>query len=137
MARLSASIAERGYGLWAVEVLAGEPFIGFCGIQPVPFEAPFTPAVEIGWRLARAHWGHGYATEAARASLAYGFETVGLAEIVAMVVPANQRSISVCMRLGMRHDPADDFDHPLVAEDKLSVGGHLARRHALLRLQRR
>jgi RimJ/RimL family protein N-acetyltransferase len=134
MARINRFIADKGYGLWAVEVIGGAPFIGFCGIRDVPFEAPFTPAVEIGWRLARAHWGHGYATEAARASLAFGFDTLGLDEIVAMVVPDNQRSIAVCERLGMQRDAADDFEHPLIPDGTLSVGGFQARRHLLYRL---
>ena len=114
--RIRAFIDERGYGLWAVEVIGGAPFIGFCGIRDVPFEAHFTPAVEIGWRLARASWGFGYASEAARASLEYGFDELGLDEIVAMVVPANQRSIAVCERIGMRRDPDGDFVHPTVQQ---------------------
>ena len=134
--KANAAIADKGYGLWAVEVLGGARFIGFCGIREVPFEAAFTPAVEIGWRLARAHWGHGYATEGARASLAYGFDTLGLAEIIAMLVPENRRSAAVCERLGMSHDPSGDFDHPKIPEGALSVGGYSPRRHTLYRLTR-
>ncbi|HEY5927045.1 MAG TPA: GNAT family N-acetyltransferase [Kofleriaceae bacterium] len=134
--RINAFIIENGYGLWAVEVLGGAPFIGFCGIRDVPFEAPFTPAVEIGWRLARAHWGHGYATEGARAALAHGFDTLGRAEIIAMLVPENHRSIAVCERLGMIHDPSGDFDHPRIPADAVSVGGYSPRRHTLYRLTR-
>jgi RimJ/RimL family protein N-acetyltransferase len=84
--------------------------------------------VEVGWRLARAHWGKGYATEAARAALAFGFEQVGLNEIVSFTVPANTRSIAVMERLGMTRNPADDFDHPSLPE------GSPLRRHVLYRL---
>lgn len=120
----------RGYGLWAAEVVGGPPFIGFIGLAEPSFVAPFTPCVEIGWRLARAHWGRGYATEGARAALAFGFETLGLAEIVSMTTVANRRSRRVMEKLGMRRDPAEDFDHPNLAP------GSPARRHVLYRLQR-
>lgn len=120
--------AANGFGLWAVERLADGMFLGFTGLSRPSFEAHFTPAVEIGWRLARHAWGHGYATEAARASVAFGFETVGLDEIVSFTVPANVRSRAVMERIGMRHDPADDFDHPKLPE------GHPLRRHVLYRL---
>jgi RimJ/RimL family protein N-acetyltransferase len=96
----------------------------------VPFEAAFTPAVEVGWRLAREHWGHGYATEAARAAIAFGFDVVGLDEIVSFTSPANERSWRVMERLRMTRDPADDFEHPNVP-----VGHHL-RRHVLYRITR-
>jgi ribosomal-protein-alanine N-acetyltransferase len=121
-------IAAYGWGSWAVEMPGVAPFIGYVGLQPVDFEAAFTPAVEIGWRLARAHWGAGYATEAAVAALGDGFARVGLAEIVAFTIPANRRSQAVMRRLGMTRDPADDFDHPRIAE------GHPLRRHILYRL---
>ncbi len=120
--------AADGFCMWALELPGRAPFIGFAGIQRVPFEAPFTPAVEIGWRLARDFWGQGYATEAARAALAYGFGAAGLTEIVAMAVPANRRSIAVMERIGMRPDPASDFDHPGVSP------GHALRRHVLYRI---
>jgi ribosomal-protein-alanine N-acetyltransferase len=119
-----------GYGLWAVEVVGGEPFVGFVGLNLTTFEAPFTPAVEVGWRLARAHWGRGYATEGARAALAFGFGTAGLDEIVSFTTPANERSWRVMERIGMTRDPADDFDHPNIPE------GHRLRRHVLYRLSR-
>ncbi|MGE5183273.1 MAG: GNAT family N-acetyltransferase [Acidobacteriota bacterium] len=134
--RVIATIDRDGFGFWAVEVKGGASFAGFCGISRVPFEAPFTPAVETGWRFARAHWGHGYATEAARAALAYGFGTLGLAEIVAFLLPANARSAAVCERLGMRRDPAGDFDHPRFTEDQRSVAGFPQRRHILYRIGR-
>ena len=84
--RIEAHFAQHGFGFWAVELLGGPSFIGFTGLAVVPFEAPFTPGVEIGWRLAREQWGRGYATEAAKLALAYGFENLGLDEIVAFAV---------------------------------------------------
>jgi RimJ/RimL family protein N-acetyltransferase len=105
-ARIRAHLAAHGFGLWAVEPVGVAPFIGFTGLARPAFEAPFTPCVEIGWRLAAAYWGRGYATEAAAAALRDGFERLGLAEIVAFTVPANRRSRRVMERLGMRHDPA-------------------------------
>lgn len=122
--------AANGFGLWVLERLDDAQFLGFTGLSRPSFEAHFTPAVEVGWRLARHGWGHGFATEAARAALAFGFEVVGLDEIVAFTVPANVRSRAVMERIGMRHDSADDFDHP-----KLPVG-HPLRRHVLYRLAR-
>jgi ribosomal-protein-alanine N-acetyltransferase len=120
---------EHGYGLWALEVRDTGTMIGFTGLVPVLFEAPFTPAVEVGWRLARGAWGHGYATEAASAALAHGFEEAGLEEVVATTATTNERSMAVMRRLGMRRDPADDFDHPRIpAEHRLS-------RHVLYRLR--
>jgi RimJ/RimL family protein N-acetyltransferase len=102
---------ERGWGWWAVEVRADGRFIGFAGLDPIEDEAPLD-GVEIGWRLTRSAWGHGYATEAARACLAYGFDALGLPEIVALTTTGNERSQAVMRRLGMTHDPADDFDDP-------------------------
>jgi RimJ/RimL family protein N-acetyltransferase len=125
-----ALIASRGWGLWAVEVVDGAPFIGFVGLSQPRFEAHFTPAVEIGWRLAREHWGRGYATEGARAAIAFAFEELGLEEIVSFTTVANDRSRRVMERVGMTHDPADDFDHPLLAP------GDPLRPHVLYRLRR-
>jgi RimJ/RimL family protein N-acetyltransferase len=125
----SYGIEERGWGFWAVEVRGGAPFIGFVGLGEPGFEAHFTPAVEVAWRLAREHWGQGYATEAARVAVEFGFDELGLDEIVAMTAPANARSRAVMERLGMTHDPADDFDHPLVPPGPLT-------RHVLYRLAR-
>ena len=104
-----------GFGLWAIEVPGVADFIGFTGLWPVGFEAHFTPAVEIGWRLSREHWGFGYATEAASAALEYGLGTAGLEEVVSFTIPANVRSIAVMERIGMSNDPVDDFDHPRIA----------------------
>jgi ribosomal-protein-alanine N-acetyltransferase len=126
--RVQAREARDGFCMWALELPGQAPFIGFTGIQRVPFEAPFGPAVEVGWRLARAAWGYGYATEAAKAALDFGFGPAGLAEIVAMAVPANRRSIAVMERIGMRPDPDSAFDHPGVTI------GHPLQRHVLYRI---
>jgi ribosomal-protein-alanine N-acetyltransferase len=125
---IQAHFVRHGFGVWAVEV-PDAPFIGFTGLAVPRFTAPFTPCVEIAWRLAPSYWGKGYATEAAWLSLRYGFETLGLAEIVAMAVEGNARSRAVMERLGMHHDPADDFDHPSLPD------GHPLRRHVLYRLK--
>jgi ribosomal-protein-alanine N-acetyltransferase len=111
-ARKRAHWGDHGFGQWVVEIPGEASFIGVVGLETVSYEAHFTPAVEIAWRLARAYWGHGYATEAARAALDYGFEKLGLTEIVALTVPANRRSRRVMERLGMTRAPEDDFDHP-------------------------
>src|SRR5438552_8245946 len=110
---IEAGFERRGFGFWAVEVVATEEFIGFTGLAVPAFEAHFSPAVEVGWRLKRSAWGHGYATEAARASLAYGFDQAALRQIVAFTPADNLRSRAVMQRIGMSHDPDDDFDHPL------------------------
>ncbi len=131
---LAAGIREHldahGWGLWAVQVHGGPQFIGFVGLSVPRFEAAFTPAVEVGWRLARSAWGRGYATEAARAALRDGFDRVGLDAVVSFTTVANTRSRAVMTRLGMTHDPADDFDHPALAP------GDPLRRHVLYRLRR-
>jgi RimJ/RimL family protein N-acetyltransferase len=114
-----ATIAARGWGLWAVEVADMKPFIGFVGLNEPRFEARFTPAVEIGWRLARDAWGRGYATEAARAVLSFAFDELGLDEVVSFTTVENHRSRRVMERIGMTHDPADDFDHPRVTDVRI------------------
>jgi RimJ/RimL family protein N-acetyltransferase len=116
-----ATIAERGWGLWAVE--AGGRFIGFVGLN----EPSFMPGVEIGWRLAREAWGHGYATEAALAALAFARDEIGLDEVISFTSTTNVRSRRVMERIGMTRDPAGDFDHPRVDDPRL-------RRHVLYRL---
>lgn len=126
--RMEAALDRDPYGLWAVEVAATEEFIGFTGLSVPSFEAHFTPAVEIGWRLVRHAWGHGYASEAARAAVAHGFDNTGLAEIVSFTTVANDRSQAVMRRIGMTRDPADDFAHPRLPE------GHPIRPHVLYRL---
>lgn len=114
--RVGAHFGEHGFGLWALEVVATGEFIGFTGLSKPRFAAHFMPAVEIGWRLARSAWGRGYATEAARRALRFGFEDVGLPEIVSFTAIGNHRSRAVMARIGMVRDPADDFEHPLVPE---------------------
>jgi ribosomal-protein-alanine N-acetyltransferase len=121
------TIDRQGWGLWAVEVTNGPAFIGFVGLNRVSFQEHFTPAIEIGWRLARPFWGNGYATEAAAAAVRFGFEQVDLDEIVSFTAASNEPSIRVMRRLGMRHDAAGDFNHPRAAEGPL-------RRHVLYRL---
>lgn len=130
-AAAQARIDREGFGLWAVEVRGGAPFVGYVGLQVPSFKAPFTPCVEIGWRLARAAWGYGYATEAARACLEHAFGALGLGEVVAFTVPANVRSRAVMRRLGMVLDPAGAFEHPRLP------AGHALRHHLLYRLTRR
>ena len=127
-ARIRAAIAQRGWGLWAVEVIGGEPFIGFVGLTPIDFEASFAPATEIGWRLARSAWGKGYATEAANAVLAHAFDTIGLDALVSITATINVRSRRVMERIGMQRDHAGDFDHPKIAPD------HPLSRHVLYRI---
>tara|TARA_R110002110_G_scaffold61931_3_gene173318 strand:+ start:208 stop:762 length:555 start_codon:yes stop_codon:yes gene_type:complete len=108
---LKAYIETNGFGFWAMEIPGIAPFIGFTGLLRVGSAMPFAPAVEVGWRLARPHWGKGYASEAARAALAFGFDTLELDEIVSMTVPANKRSQSVMQRIGMTRDETGDFKH--------------------------
>jgi RimJ/RimL family protein N-acetyltransferase len=130
MDRIVQRFAEQGYGLWAVEIPGAIPFAGFIGLNYPRFKAHFTPAVEIGWRLAPACWGRGYATEGARAALAFGFEVLQFSQIVSFTATENRRSRRVMEKLGMLRDPADDFDHPALPE------GHPLRRHVLYRLDR-
>ncbi len=128
--RIRDHFARHGFGLWAVEVPGVADFIGFVGLAIPRFEAHFTPCVEIGWRLAREHWGRGYATEAARAVLEFGFRDLDLDEIVSFTTAANVRSRAVMERIGMTRSPEDDFEHPALAE------GHPLRRHVLYRTRR-
>lgn len=122
-------IAVHGWGLWAVEVPGGAPFVGFVGLNRVRFDAHFTPAIEVGWRLDKAHWGRGYATEAAAAALTFAFDELQCPEVVSFTALINEPSLRVMRRLGMSHGPADDFDHPALADGPL-------RRHALYRMRR-
>lgn len=127
-ARIAEHFDRHGFGLWAVEAPGVAPFVGFTGLAVPTFEAAFTPCVEVAWRLAAEHWGRGYATEAAREAVRFGFEGLGLGELVSFTVPANVRSRAVMERLGLARAPADDFDHPRLPE------GHRLRRHVLYRL---
>ncbi len=128
LARIQQAWDRDGFGLWAVARREDGAWLGMTGLAAPSFEAPFTPCVEVGWRYPVGAWGHGYATEAARAAVAFGFEILGLAEILSWTTVANQRSRAVMERIGMTHDPADDFDHP-----RLPVG-HPIRPHVLYRL---
>lgn len=128
--RIAGHIVEHGWGLWAIEVKGGAPFIGFAGLSRSPFEAAFTPCVEIGWRLAFEHWGHGYATEAAKAVLAFGFDELQLPEIVSFTTVSNIRSRAVMDRIGLIYDPTGDFDNPSLD------ASHPLRPHVLYRMKR-
>ncbi len=130
MARIEEHFERHGFGLFAVEQVENRSFAGFIGLSIPAFDAPFMPAVEIGWRLASQCWGRGLATEGARAVIRYGFEELNLDGIVSFTVPGNLRSRRVMEKLGMTHDPRDDFDHPRLPE------GHPMRRHVLYRLHR-
>jgi RimJ/RimL family protein N-acetyltransferase len=128
--QIDAHQQAHGFSFFATELVGAAPFIGFIGIANVPFEAPFTPAVEIGWRIARPFWNRGLATEGASAVLNYAFTVLGLSEVVAFTVPANMRSRRVMEKIGMKHDRAGDFDHPRLP------AGHPLRRHVLYRITR-
>lgn len=109
--------AEIGYCFWAVERREDRAFVGFCGLKPGPLQTPIADATEIGWRLARAYWGHGYAREAAQACLDWGWGNLDCTRIAAITVPANRASWGLMIRLGMVRDPAGDFDHPALSVD--------------------
>jgi len=129
--RIEAHFDEHGYGLWAVEVGETGEFIGFTGLAIPRFEAHFTPAVEVGWRLRRPAWGRGLASEAARRVLAFWFQDLQRPEVVSFTALGNARSRAVMTRIGMTHDPADDFDHPLLPEDS-PLRRHVLYRHTAL-----
>jgi|KBSMisStaDraftv2_1062788.scaffolds.fasta_scaffold56091_2 RimJ/RimL family protein N-acetyltransferase len=126
--RIQATFQKRGFGFWAVEVPSVVSFAGFIGLSVPSFETHFTPCVEIGWRLAREYWDQGFATEGAAAALRYAFGTLQLTEVVAFTATGNARSRRVMEKLGMRYDPAGDFDHPLIPR------GHRLSRHVLYRI---
>jgi len=127
--RCQALIAERGWGFWAAELKHANEFIGFVGLHIPSAELPFSPCVEVGWRLASQYWGKGFATEAARGVLRVGFELLGLSEIVSFAAVRNVRSRAVMERLGMR-EAASTFEHPGVPV------GSAVRQHCLYRLSR-
>lgn len=129
VAKIEAHFRKHGFGMYAAELRSTEAFIGFIGLNVPSFRAHFTPCVEIGWRLSPEAWGQGLATEGALAVLKYAREVLALDELVSFTVPANTRSRRVMEKLGMSHDPRDDFDHPQLPP------GHPLRRHVLYRLR--
>lgn len=129
IARIMMHFAKHGFGLWAVEAPGGvSPLVGMVGLSTVPADLPCAPAVEVGWRLGKAWWGRGYATEAAAAALRDGVERCGIRHFVSFTAEINTPSRAVMERLGMTRDPEEDFDHPRLPE------GHPLRRHVLYRL---
>jgi RimJ/RimL family protein N-acetyltransferase len=119
---------EQGFCCYAVELKSTGEFIGFVGLAIPLFEAPFMPAVEIGWRIAKTHWNKGYATEAAKYVLNHAFNHLNLPEVVSFTAIQNRTSRRIMEKIGMTHDPKDDFDHPKLAE------GHPLRQHVLYRI---
>ena len=130
LGRIQAHWETHDFGLFALIRKADHAFLGFTGLTRPGYETPFTPCVEVGWRMHRAAWGMGYAHEAATACLHWGFTTLGLPEIVSFTARENTRSIALMRRLGMQTAPADDFEHPMLAK------GHRLSWHVLYRLQR-
>jgi RimJ/RimL family protein N-acetyltransferase len=126
--RIEAHLREHGFGLCAAELGRDHSFIGFIGLAVPSFKAHFTPCIEIGWRLSAEYWGQGLATEGAREIVRYASEQLGLESLISFTVPANTRSRRVMEKLGMTHNPADDFDHPALPD------GHPLRKHVLYRL---
>jgi len=128
--RIEEHFEQRGFGLWAVDISGVTSFAGFIGLSVPQFQAPFTPCVEIGWRLAAQYWGLGYAPEGARAVMDFAFDVLGLQEVVSFTAPANLRSRRVMEKIGMVRDPAEDFDHPSLP------AGHPLQRQVLYRMPR-
>ena len=128
--KIESRFEQDSLGLWAVELLSSHEFIGFIGLWKPTFDAHFTPCVEIGWRIAREHWGHGYAPEGAQVVLKDAFERIGLDEIVSMTSMPNKNSMRVMEKIGMTYDPLDNFQHPLVEE------GHRLKEHVLYRIKK-
>jgi len=126
--KIEAHFRQHGFGPYAAELRSSGKFAGFVGLSVPSFKTRFTPCVEVGWRIAPELWGQGLATEGARAVVDHGFQVLRLKEIVSFTVPANLRSRLVMEKLGMTHNPADDFDHPQLPP------GHLLRRRMLYRL---
>lgn len=126
--RFQMALTERGWGVWAVELKETGRFVGFVGLNEVSTGLPFSPCVEILWRLAYGCWGRGYALEAARAVLDIAFGSLGLAEVVAFTASLNQRSRVLMRRLGMTE--VGFFDHPALPD------GHYLREHVLFRIKR-
>ena len=126
--RIAGAIAENGYGFFAAERKDSGQFIGFTGLNYVTFEGDFTPCTEIGWRLSRESWGQGFATEASKACLEFGFDKLGLNDIYAFTAVGNSRSENVMKKIGMVK--MGTFDHPLVADDSF------LKKHLLYRVGR-
>ena len=126
--RIEDHFDTHGFGLWAVELKSSGEFIGFVGLWPATFEAPFTPAIEVGWRIAKGFWESGLATEAACSVIADGFDRLRLDEIISFTSAINVRSRRVMEKLGMTNEAGDDFDHPSVQPD------NPLQRHVLYRL---
>jgi len=122
---------ERGFSLYAVEIKATQEMIGFLGLMTPSFEAHFTPAIEIGWRLSSQHWNQGFATEGAKAVLKHTFTDLNLDEVVSFTALNNQASRRVMEKIGMKHNPNDDFDHPKLGENSP------LKRHVLYRLSKK
>ncbi|MCG7893631.1 MAG: GNAT family N-acetyltransferase [Candidatus Thiodiazotropha taylori] len=120
-------IQQRGWGFWAVEHKSSDTFIGFLGLHVPSADLPFSPCVEIGWRLAQSHWGSGYATEGGRAALQVAFDQLNLEEVVSFTAVGNRRSRRVMERLGMG-DSTENFEHPAIPP------GHHLRQHCLYRI---
>ncbi len=129
--RMASAWEQRGFGLWAAERTDTHQFVGFVGLAMPSWQTDFTPCVEVGWRLAKRHWGLGFAPEAATAALAFGFENVELPndEIVSFTTTANLNSQRVMQKIGMRLDPSREFDHP-------ATPGWHAQRHVLYCIDR-
>ena len=130
LTRIRQHFDQHGYGVWALEITGQLPFAGFVGLLQVNFEAHFSPAVEIAWRLVHSAWGKSYATKAALRVLHHAFEELQLEEVVSFTVPANQRSQAVMQRIGMHTHIEDNFEHPRLPT------GHPLREHVLYRLKR-
>lgn len=127
--KIQGLIAERGWGFWAVETLDSGAFVGFVGLHIPTYDLPCSPCVEIGWRLARPFWGKGYATEAAKESLAFAFEKLELNEVYSFASQVNERSWRVMERLGMVNT-GQNFDHPIIPK------GHALSEHVLYRIMK-
>jgi ribosomal-protein-alanine N-acetyltransferase len=128
--RTEAHFDIHGFGLFATELKADHTFVGFIGLHVATFQAHFTPCVEIGWRIAEEYWGRGIATEGSREVIRFAFDRLRLDSLVSFTSPENVASRKVMEKLGMTHNPAEDFDHPRLPE------GHRLRRQVLYRLQR-
>ncbi len=128
IARVKAHFADYGYGACAVERKDNGEFIGFTGLTHPRFESYFTPCVEIGWRLSKENWGHGFATEAATACLNHGFTSLGLEEIYSFTTTTNDPSMNVMKKIGMKH--VGEFEHPGLPD------GHILKTHVLYKITR-